>query len=91
MSNHEFSKEFDGNAWREYHGARAKYPDWPTNLVEAFSILSEEVGEVNREVNNYHFKQKGGSSLDEIVGECIQVQAMLWRFLDGIEKLKGEE
>ena len=60
--------------------ARAKYPAWPSDLVHAAAIASEESGEVVRSVNSYHWQQ-GDETLADIRAEAVQAIAMWCRFL----------
>ena len=60
--------------------ARAKYPAWPSDLVHAAAIASEESGEVVKAVNSYHWQQ-GDETLADIRAEAVQAIAMWTRFL----------
>ncbi len=69
----------------ELASARARYPFWPADIIHAAAIASEEVGEVVRACNSYHWRQ-GDDTLDDIRKEAVQAIAMLVRFLVDGEK-----
>ena len=64
----------------ELDRARARYPWWPSDLIHAAAIASEESGEVVKAVNNYVWQQ-GDDSIADIRKEAIQAIAMWVRFL----------
>ena len=64
----------------ELDRARMRYPAWPTDIVHAAAIASEESGEVVKSVNNYFWDQ-GDDTWQDIEKEAIQAIAMWCRFL----------
>lgn len=64
----------------ELDKARTKYPHWPSDMVHAAAIASEEDGEVIRSVNCYFFRQ-GDDTWADIEKEAVQAIAMWVRFL----------
>lgn len=64
----------------ELSKARTRYPWWPSDIVHAAAIASEESGEVVKAVNNYYWKH-GDDGMDDIRKEAVQAIAMLIRFL----------
>ena len=64
----------------ELSRARTRYPWWPSDMVHAAAVASEESGEVVKAVNNY-FWSHGNDTLDDIRKEAIQAIAMWTRFL----------
>lgn len=69
---------------REYERATKIHPDWPTDLVHAAAILSEEAGEVIKAVNNAVTGKKDGKDSDYTT-EAIQCGAMCLRFLANLQ------
>lgn len=69
--------------------ARARYSFWPTDMVHAAAIASEESGEVVKSVNNY-FWGHGGDTLEDIRKEAIQAIAMWVRFLGETPDIDAE-
>ena len=66
---------------QEYLRARKLHPCWPTDAVHAVNVITEEVGELAKDANDFHWR--GGSSADRagMRDEAIQVGAMAVRFL----------
>jgi hypothetical protein len=64
----------------ELDKARTKYPHWPSDMVHAAAIASEESGEVVKSVNN-HFWKHGDDTWADIEKEAVQAIAMWCRFL----------
>lgn len=63
----------------ELHRARHLYPNWPTDLVHAAAIVSEECGEVLQAANNLAMHGRGSAHHVRI--EAIQAGAMVLRLL----------
>ena len=72
---------------KELKRAEALYPDWPTNMVIAWATVAEESGEVTKAVNNHYHGHKGGT-IGDIRKEIIQLQAMLFRFVENMNEYK---
>jgi DNA-binding CsgD family transcriptional regulator len=68
--------------------ARAKYPAWPSDLVHAAAIASEESGEVVKACNSYVWQQ-GDETPADIRKEAVQAIAMFVRLLTESEVLRG--
>lgn len=64
----------------ELDKARAMFPWWPSDIVQAAAIASEESGETVKAVNNYYWSH-GDDTLTDIRKEAIQAIAMWIRFL----------
>lgn len=64
----------------ELQRARAKYPQWPLDIIHAAAVANEEVGEVVKSVNNY-FWLHGEDTVADIHQEAVQAIAMLVRFV----------
>ena len=61
--------------------AEGKFPDWNKDAAHAMNVLTEEVGELAQEINEFHFS--GGNETHRVCmgGEATQVGAMALRFL----------
>jgi hypothetical protein len=64
----------------ELSKARSRYAFWPTDMIHAAAIASEESGEVVKAVNNRYWQQ-GDDSWADIQKEAVQAIAMWVRFL----------
>lgn len=64
----------------EVNRARSLYPDWPLNIVHAAAIAAEEMGEIVKDCNTFHWRQ-GKATVQDVRKEAIQTIAMLYRFL----------
>jgi hypothetical protein len=64
--------------------ARARYSFWPSDMVHAAAIASEESGEVVKAVNN-RFWAHGDDTFADIQKEAVQAIAMWVRFLTETE------
>jgi hypothetical protein len=69
----------------ELERADLKFPDWPTDPVHALGILSEEYGELSKEVLQMVYEPHK-TSLKEIEAEAVQTAAMAIRFLISLER-----
>lgn len=63
--------------------AKSKFPTWSTDNIHRASIVSEECGEVVREVNLLH---EGRGSIDNLRTEIIQMIGTGFRFLEELDK-----
>lgn len=72
----------------EYCRACKKHPIWPSNLVEALAIITEESGEAIKAGNEYHHNE--GGTFEEIEKEVIQTMSTCMRFLINKEKHKKQ-
>lgn len=66
--------------------ARARYPDWPADIVHAAAIASEEAGEVVKACNSYRWQQ-GDDTLEDIRAEAVQAMAMFVRLVTETESM----
>ena len=69
----------------EYQKAVAKHPNWPTDIIHASAIVSEEAGELTRA--SLHFTYEDGK-LEDAEKEAIQTAVTAIRFLEGLEQYK---
>lgn len=65
----------------ELFRAERKFPDWDTDAAHAMNVLTEEVGELARAINEFHSSRGDGSHRMSMGGEAAQVGAMALRFL----------
>ena len=66
----------------ELQKAKAKHPDWPKNMFEQVTIISEEAGEIAKAV--LHFKREDGT-LQDVKDELAQTAAMCIRMLEHLQ------
>ena len=64
----------------ELERARRLHPAWPTDIVHAAALMTEEAGETLKEANNYYFGHKGGT-LASIRQETLETMATCVRLL----------
>ena len=64
---------------QEVKRARAKHPNWPTDVLEATAIISEESGEAIREALQIYQGEMDDESF--LTKEVIQTAAVCIRFL----------
>ena len=62
----------------EVHRAERLYPNWPTDMIHATAILSEETGEAVQASNNFWHH---GGARSEVVKEVVQSAATAVRWL----------
>jgi hypothetical protein len=76
----------------ELNDATSKFPDWPEDIIHAFGILSEEVGELQKEVNEITYESRGSCAYHFKLGwlrkEAIQSAAMAIRFMMHLNQYK---
>lgn len=77
--------DYVGMVFDELRRAERKFPGFPTDPVHAASIVSEEVGELTKAVNEYTYE---GGSFENITKEAVQSAAMALRFLFNMESLR---
>lgn len=65
--------------------AKNKFPTFPTSMVEAVAVMTEEAGETTQKANEYNWE---GASKDEVLKEVIQTGAMALRVMINWENLK---
>ena len=66
------------DVWTEIDRARAKWPQWPDDIVHAAALVAEESGELTKAVNEYTYE---GGTLDAIRTEAIHTAATAIRLL----------
>lgn len=66
----------------ELERAKTKHPNFPNDIFQKLAIMQEEVGEVAKAVNEYHFS---GGSLQDVKDELIQTAAMCVRMLESLD------
>lgn len=64
---------------QEVSRATAKFPTWPTRALDAFAVLGEEHGELQKECLQMTYEPHK-SSRDAVRKEAIQTAAMAIRF-----------
>lgn len=65
--------------------AVGKFPLWPTDMMHAFGIIGEEVGEAQKDILQYHYEPGKGKSYETIRAECVQALCMLMRFVKAMD------
>lgn len=65
--------------------AVAKFPTWPTRGLDAFAVLGEEVGELNKEVLQLTYEPHK-TTKETLKKEAIQAAAMALRFLMSLDE-----
>lgn len=65
--------------------AVAKFPMWPTDMYHAFAIVGEEIGEVFKDIVQYHYEPHKNKSPETIRAECLQSMCMLMRFVAALD------
>ena len=63
--------------------ARAKHPHWPTDPIHAAAVIAEELGELQREVLQLTYEDRGSS--DRVREEALDVVAAALRFLISLD------
>ncbi len=67
-----------GLVLNELIAARRQWPNWPTDLVYAAAVVSEEAGELVKAANDAHYK---GTDPELCKGEAEQTAVTAIRFL----------
>lgn len=74
---------------KELKKAKSKFPYWPNDPLHASGIVSEEVGELHKEVLQWMYEPHK-TEYENIRKEAIQSLAMLIRFIDSLDTNKYE-
>lgn len=72
----------------EHTKAINKFPNWPVNPYEGYTVLAEEVGELAKALLDYEHK---GASIDDAITEAAQSGAMCIRVLQHLLYLKEQK
>ena len=70
----------------EWKRAVTKFPTWPTDPHHAFSVLSEEVGELAKAIVQFTYEPHKGVAMDDIREEAVQTAAMALRWIASIDR-----
>ena len=74
--------------YQELKAAEKKHPVFPTNIVKATAILSEESGEAVQEANRIDDDKNG--SIEKWKTEVLQTAAMCFRILKNFDQITAE-
>lgn len=77
------NKIFD-DVRKELKKAKIKFPYWPNDPLHASGIVSEEVGELHKEVLQWMY-EPDKTEYENIRKEAIQSLAMLIRFIHSLD------
>lgn len=69
----------------ELQRAINKFPLWPDDMLHALTIVQEEVGELAKDVLQFHYEPNEGKTVETIRAEAVQSIAMLHRFLNSLD------
>lgn len=69
----------------EMRRAVAKFPGWPIDMQHAMGIVHEEIGEMAKDVLQYHYEEHKGKSHATIRAEAVQSICMLQRFVVALD------
>ena len=72
---------------QELERARAKHPQWPTDIVHQVAIMVEEAGEAMRAALNYVYE---GGRVEDVQKELVHTGAMAIRVLMNLERGNGK-
>lgn len=72
----------------ELERAKAKHPDFPSDMFRQLAIMQEEAGEVTKAVLHFHYE---GGTLNYIREELIQTAAMCLRMLENLPESPKED
>lgn len=61
--------------------AKAKHPNYPTDMFHQLAIMQEEAGEVTMAVLHLHYER---GSVEDVRKELIQTAAMCMRMLENL-------
>jgi hypothetical protein len=84
------AKEVVKQVFAELERAVTLYPLYPSDVVHAAAIVSEEAGELVRAANNVYYADNVGDR-EDLHREAVQTAAMGVRFLMEIGNLKSWE
>lgn len=70
----------------EWQRVVAKFPTWPTDPHHAFSVLSEEVGELAKAIVQYTYEPHKNVAMADIREEAVQTAAMALRWIASIDR-----
>lgn len=65
--------------------AISKFPQWPSDMINAFCIVCEEYGELAKSILQFVYEKDKGISERNIREEAIQTCAMLIRFINHLD------
>lgn len=77
--------EIVSNVVAEVERATAKFPTWPTDIIHAGNVVSEEAGELAKAILQAVYEPHK-SNLDDVREEAEQTAAMALRFLLSIDR-----
>lgn len=66
--------------------AIAKFPDWPSDPIHALGIVAEELGETQKEVNQFVYEYDEKGDWLKLRTEAAQTAASAFRFLMSIKR-----
>ena len=69
----------------EVSKATRKFPTWPTDIIHAGNVVSEEAGELAKECLQVVYEPHK-SSTDDVQAEAVQTGAMAVRFLMSMDR-----
>ena len=69
--------------FNELRRAEEKFPEWPTDMIQAAAIVNEESGELARAALKWTYE---GGNIIETQKEATQVAVSAIRFLKGLQK-----
>lgn len=67
--------------------AQGKFPTWPTDPIHALNVLSEEYGELSKDVLQCVYEPEK-TTQENLKTEAIQLAAMTLRFILSLDKYK---
>lgn len=70
---------------QELGRAQDKFPTWPTDPIHALNVISEEYGELSKDVLQRVYEPEK-TNKENLKTEAIQLAAMTLRFILSIEK-----
>lgn len=68
----------------ELENATRKFPEWPTRVIDAGNVVSEEAGELAKACLQVTY-EKDKETMEGVRMEAIQTAAMCIRFLESID------
>jgi hypothetical protein len=73
----------------ELHRAINKFPTWPTDIIHAGNVVSEEAGELSKAVLQAVY-EPNKSNIEDVRKEAIQTAAMCIRFIRSLDAERYE-